>query len=218
MYDSGAFMLMHRRTSMSLGTSIFLSAVLLSVVILFAVTKDRWNWKRILKWATATPLCLFAVVIGGMYLQDAWESRPTPQTQFDGFSLGASPGDIKLAKGEPNEIVDSERWLYYSGDRKSGYQVNFQDNKVRYVLYASTEANYSTPNLLNLTKGATRDEIKARLGEPSHVHTSSDSLRQVLSYDKYNVFFELEKHRVIAYGIYHRTFGPMQFDEEKKSQ
>ncbi len=32
---------------MSIGTSIFLSVVLLSVVLLFITTKDRWNWKKI---------------------------------------------------------------------------------------------------------------------------------------------------------------------------
>jgi len=33
---------------MSLGTAIFLSAVMLSAVALYGLTMDRWNWKRAL--------------------------------------------------------------------------------------------------------------------------------------------------------------------------
>jgi hypothetical protein len=34
-----------------LGTAIFLSALVLGVVGLYAVTKDRWNWRKIAFWS-----------------------------------------------------------------------------------------------------------------------------------------------------------------------
>jgi hypothetical protein len=34
---------------MSVGTGIFLSSVLLAIVILYGVAKDRWRWRRIVK-------------------------------------------------------------------------------------------------------------------------------------------------------------------------
>ena len=35
---------------MSLEASIFLSAMLVSLVALFIATKDRWNWKKLILW------------------------------------------------------------------------------------------------------------------------------------------------------------------------
>lgn len=35
---------------MTLGTGLFLSALILSLVILYSVTRDRWNWRRLVFW------------------------------------------------------------------------------------------------------------------------------------------------------------------------
>ena len=38
---------------MSLGTGIFLSALVVSAVVLFLGTKDRWDWPRLSRMAVA---------------------------------------------------------------------------------------------------------------------------------------------------------------------
>lgn len=202
---------------MSLGTSIFLSVVLLSVVILFAATKDRWNWKRIAKWAVATPLVLAALIFGGAYLQDIWQSRLTPQTSFEGFSLAASPADVKFAKGEPHKVESDNQWTYYSDDKQAAYQVQFRDNKLRYVLYFATDNKYANPYLLNLSKGDTTEEVKERLGEPTKVDTTENGLIRTFSYDKYNAIYTLEKNRIVAYGIYDPSQGLLKFSRADSS-
>ena len=49
---------------MEIGTGIFLAAVILGFVGLFAVTKERWNWKQIVG-SVSGVLALAAVGLGG---------------------------------------------------------------------------------------------------------------------------------------------------------
>jgi len=49
------------------------------------------------------------------------------------------------------------------------------------------------------------------------VSVSEDELERILSYDKYNVFFEMREGKVIHYGIYNNTFGGIKYQKEKKA-
>lgn len=75
---------------MPLGTGLFLSALVLSLVILYAVTKDRWNWRRIALWSTIGPLTAVLVISAVVYLVGWWEDRPKPLESFYGIALRAS--------------------------------------------------------------------------------------------------------------------------------
>ena len=46
---------------MSLVTGVFLSPPVLSLIMIYAVTKDRWNWKRVALRRTLGPLALGVV-------------------------------------------------------------------------------------------------------------------------------------------------------------
>jgi hypothetical protein len=53
---------------MTIGTGIFLASIVLGAVGLFGITKDRWNWPRLLKRVVLGSICLIAIVAGGFYV------------------------------------------------------------------------------------------------------------------------------------------------------
>lgn len=209
---------------MSVGAGIFLSAVLLSVVGIYAATKDRWNWKRIAKWGLALPVVAIAAIALGIWGFSAYEERPTAQDKFEGLSLSSTPADVRFLKGEPiSKHSTSDVWAYdaHSGSANpedAVVVVRFRDGRVRYVLYWANENQIVSPYLLGFTMGADYDAVIKKLGQPSHISTAADGLNRLLSFEKYRAFFEFERGRVTTYGIFDPSKGPMVFSEERAAQ
>jgi hypothetical protein len=199
---------------MTVGDSIFLSALLLSMVGLYAATKDRWNWKRVARWSLGLPAVVLALTAAGFWGYSKYNDRPMKQEEFAGVKLTFTPDDVKFAKGEPL-LFDGkpDRWIYYSkdsgGNITSGYVVRFENQKVKYVMYASSPTNIYHPELLGFKIGASIDDVVAKLGPPGNVASSSDGLERVLSFPTYQVFFSFTQAKVKDYGVYNPDFGPM---------
>lgn len=103
---------------MSIGDGIFLSAVLLSIVGLYAATKDRWSWKRIAKWGLILPVAVLAILALGVWLYSVYDERPIAQESFEGLKLSSTPADVRFLKGEPiAKYSTGDQWVYdaYSG-------------------------------------------------------------------------------------------------------
>jgi hypothetical protein len=210
---------------MTLGTSIFLSAVILSVVILFTMTKDRWNWKRIARWAVFFSLGLVVIVlltVAGRHLYSMIEERPKPQTEFFGIPLQATVADVKFAAGEPTIKEGEDYWIYqkmsyFSKKIAAEYLVDFENGRVWFILYRSyKDNNYGTvhPRLLGFTFGSSYQEVIKKLGKPSSISNSSDDLEKTYSYDKLNVFFAFRQSAVYAYGIFNPQEGTLKYRSE----
>ena len=201
---------------MTIGSGIFLSAILLSLTILFAVTKDRWKWKRLGKWIVGIPVAL--IVLGGLGTWGFIEytSRPAVQTAFLDVPLRATRSDVRFAKGVPvkwddQKMEDKDQWVYGLAGSKSFMVVRFKDEKVRYVEYMSTDGESVHPWLQSFNKGMEMAYVVKVLGEPSHVSTSRDGLQRALSYDRYNTFYQFEQAKVVSYGVFDPQAGPMEF-------
>lgn len=207
---------------MTVGTSIFLSALIISAAILFSVTKDRWNWKRLSRWVILLPTALIAFVVAVGYVYTAIKDRPKPQTQFFDISLRATPADVKFAKGEPTSKDGEDRWIYNVSNpqmpadaQPAQYLIQFKDGRVRFILYTAEKSQLDKPYLMDFTLGSSFNQINDKLGTPSYTSTSSDDLSRLLSYNKYNVFFTFEQAEVVAYGIFDSQGEPVKFKEEK---
>jgi hypothetical protein len=106
---------------MSIGLAIFLASVLLILVMLYGITKDRWRWRRIAKLCALiliTPVALTGAVIGGLYV---WRQLPAtiyPQTEYAGLRLGISPDEVIYIKGYPLNV--------YGPPEKEGEWAGFQ--------------------------------------------------------------------------------------------
>jgi len=212
---------------MSLGTSIFLSSILFAIIILFIVTKDRWNWKKIILWPMLVVVAVLILLIGGYYIYqyiyeskskvpDIYESKldlAEIQTNFWGISLDSTKSDIKFLKGNASYKESNDRhWVYAIGER-SGIHITFKNDKIYYIIYFGKRP-YGPP-LQGVYIGAGYDEIIGKFGSPSYVSMSEDELQRTLSYDKYNLTFGFKEAKVYLYGIYNPAFGPVKFPKEK---
>jgi len=205
---------------MSLGTGMFLSALVVSLVLLYAVTKDRWNWRRIALWGTVLPVALIAVGSAGAYLLWVWNDMPRPIETFYGITLKASEQDVRFMKGEPTSRDTDGRWVYdiidsVSGKKNASYSAQFKEGKVRYVFYAPGDYHYGKEYPFGFSEGTSLDQVEAKLGEPTFVSESDDGGTRLYSYAEYNAFFGFSKGVVEVYGIYDPATGPMKLAKEK---
>jgi hypothetical protein len=93
---------------MSVGLAIFLSSVVLSLVILYGITKDRWRWRRIARRGlTLVTLVVLAsvAVMGGLYFWNQLPATVYPQTEYAGLRLGIGPDEVMYIKGYPPEVL-----------------------------------------------------------------------------------------------------------------
>ena len=169
---------------MSVGDAIFFSAVLLSAVGLYAATKDRWNWKRLMEWAVGGPIVLGVIAGLGTWGYVSYQDRPTAPTSFFDIPMGATRADVKFVKAEPSEIPkdNADVWIYKRGTTErpgtSAYVVRFKADKLRYVQYFSVADERVNPWLQGFTKGTNYDRVISVLGQPSHTATSRDGLEK----------------------------------------
>jgi hypothetical protein len=97
---------------MELGTGIFLSTVVLAVLILYAITKDRWRWRRIVVCiALILPaiLVLTGIIGGGLYFWNRLPMRLVPQTEYAGIRIGMTPDEVMYTKGFPPNVFGEPR-------------------------------------------------------------------------------------------------------------
>jgi ABC-type Fe3+ transport system permease subunit len=89
---------------MSTGLGILLSSVVLALVMLYAITKDRWRWRQIAR-ISALALALTGVVIGGLYLWNQLPANVSPQTEYEGVRLGMTPDEVMYIRGSPTLVL-----------------------------------------------------------------------------------------------------------------
>lgn len=207
---------------MTVGDSIFLSALILGTVGLYAATKDRWNWKRIAKWVVGVPVVLIVLASLGLWGYSEYNDRPTAQTTLGGVALGSTVADVKLAKGNPNKVLEDGRWIYYGsktdGVETAGYVVRFKNGNVRYVLYASTPSHIGSDWLQGFTRGTSYDVVITKLGPPGHESISDDGLERMISYPKYNTFYSFAQAQVVDFGVYDPATGPMEYTKKQSPE
>ena len=201
---------------MTLGTSIFLSVVLVSVVALYIATKDRWNWKKIILWPVLAITGLSILGGIGLYIYSKMSERPSVQNSFWDIPLHSTKEDVKYLKGVPtNKQYGDDNWTYkVKGylERESVFWVSFKDNKIRFVLCWGDPSAY----LQGIGVGSNYSSIINKFGKTSFVFRSEDELTRLLSFEKYKVFFMVEQNEVIAYGMYNPRFGPLKIGQWKK--
>ena len=202
---------------MNLGLAIFLSSLILGIIFLFHSTKDRWNWKKIIKFASIILLSL-AIIFSFYYFFFLRSSpilykKPTKATSLWDITLGDSKEDVVFLKGYPDE-TDSLKsiWFYikeyYSRDNEY-YKIVFNDNKVTSVVYYG---KYWSPTLLGRDfVNYPLQSLKDYLGEPSDVSSSPDGLKRVYSFSSFNTVFYMKGNRVFGYGIYNPSYGTYKY-------
>lgn len=194
---------------MELGTGVFLAGFALAVVWLFLGTKDRWNWRRIMRWLGGIALVVILLGAGVVYLavRDTghWAKA---QTEFAGLRLGQAESDVRFRKGEPSS-TEVDAWEFNKTNER--LLVLFEDGKVRVILEQPMN-NFAS--LLGIRKGDTVDDLTRRLGEPGFSSSSRDGMKRLYHYPQLHAVYSLEVGSVTAFGIYDPAHGPLKYSDD----
>lgn len=183
---------------MTIGTGIFLGALILSLTYLFVATKDRWRWKRLTVGLIGALAAFVALGGGGLWGYKAWEDRVRPIDELGGIHLGMSQEDVLFFKGKASEEVEGD-WVYKDDAHTVSYKVSFKDGAVNSVLAVGRRVSLPVP--LGISGFAGTQAVEQRLGTPSAVVKSGDGSSRLLHYESLNLMFGFENDRLEAVGI-----------------
>ncbi len=85
---------------MDLGTGVFLSGFFLGFVWLYVVTKDRWNWSKVIKRTMVVAVSIAAIGGGGLYLYHLYSNRLKAPLAMKGVNLGESLSELEFRFGK----------------------------------------------------------------------------------------------------------------------
>lgn len=187
---------------MTLGTGIFLAALLLSATWLYIATRDRWRWKRIVAVLVGGTLSMAASVALGIWGYTEWQDRPYQMNELNGIRLGTTERDVRFYKGAPSSSSKDE-WIYevrdYKGDTELSYVVNFDGGTVQSVW--ATGQHGRVPGVFGLSSYMGTADLIQKLGEPDSMSGSKDGAVRMLYYKRFNLTFGFAADRLHAIGI-----------------
>ena len=212
---------------MSLGTGIFLAALVLAAVYLYSITRDRWNWKKVFKWfggIVLLAILALACFFGWMFRQD---KKVTPFTSLGGISLDESQADVKFKRGVPevtcteDEDKDWALWAYpiaidQPAINNNAFIVTFKGGHVWSIWALGNIDAVGAPTLDGITKYTTLEAIKEKYGPESSMLPSDDGLSRVYSFKKYNLRVHFSKNQLDEYGIYNEKQPDDPFGKFKR--
>lgn len=194
---------------MTLGTGIFLSTLLIILVTLYGLTRERWNWKKIISRTFIALVSIGVFVAGSIWGFSTYQNRAVVHTEFSDIKLSHTQSDLRFIKGSPH-TEDENIWLYRDKfDNEHELVVIFIENNIRAIIYVG-DCSYCN-EISGLGIGDSYKKVINKYGGPSAISTSEDELERLLSFEKYNVFFQFRENRVNAFGIYNKEYGDMEF-------
>ena len=202
---------------MTLGTGIFLSTLVISLVILYRMTKEQWNWKKLITRTFFALVIIGALVAGGICVFNIYQNRAVVQTEFSGIKLSHTQSDLKFIKGAPDEGKEN-LWAAYCGtlDKEIELIVTFRENNIKAIIYVG-DCSYCN-EISGLGIGDSYEKVIDKFGSPTSVSISKDQLERILSFEKYNVFFQFRENLVNAFGIYNKEYGDLKFKNKSKEK
>jgi hypothetical protein len=190
---------------MELGTGIFLSSLVLSIVLLYGFTKDRVRWGRFFKYAGIALAVLIIPIFSTFWILEAWRQRRQPLAEISGISLGDRDQDLLFRIGEPE-------YTCRSTDGKNVKRIFRQDESGR-ALFVISDADKIVQRLqikgdrfdraknARVTEWDDETSLIEKWGTPDEMFTSGDFLRHYV-YKRYNLIIELFKNRVQSVTIF----------------
>ena len=154
---------------------------------------------------TCILIACFILLAGiGLYLIPKIVEESKVQRSYWGLTLDMTKKDVLFFKGTP-ENKDEYFWTYHDRDDRypsisHRYWIAFQSSDDKIVFIGGT----GSP-IRNIAYGDSYEKVIKTFGKPSYISRSKDDLVRILSFEKYNVYVELEKGQVQELGIYNPT-------------
>jgi len=202
---------------MTTGTAIFFGAVMVAIAILYSTTKDRWNWKKIIKRAGFIPLglvVLWALLALYFTISSKIENRPKKQTELKDVKLGSSKQDIIFLKGKPNLTTEDlvkefeRRKLPISDKEKirdfisyENLDITFEQDKATFIT-STCKRDYDYSSVNGIECGDNISNIEKKLGKTNLVECSKDFLTRIYSFPKYQTAYILTQNSVTGFVVY----------------
>src|ERR1700732_4366617 len=106
---------------MTVGLGIFLSSWIVAAIILYALTRDRWNWYRIILTIFVGAMLLGSLAIGIFFLSDRLINILSIQSEYAGLRLHMTMDEVKYVNGVPDAVTEDT--VVSEGEMKGFYRV-----------------------------------------------------------------------------------------------
>ena len=163
---------------MTLGTGVFLSALLLGLIQLFLQTRDRWRWRRILTVVAAITVLVPLGAFGIWWTSDFVSNRPKKVVNFLDVEMGMPKNDVTFLLGKPDEITKSKNWIYNKKEDRPLVVISFTADRVDRI----ATVGEGDAVLANIRMNDDYQTVIERLGKPEVVGRSKDNLSRTLHY------------------------------------
>lgn len=215
---------------MSLGTSIFLSSLLLGLIYLYIKTKEDWDWKKIFIVIASIIGILVVVILIAVY----WDKVFTKSSDFDarkdysgvirsyqGVAIGEKLSDIQFKFGKLEEIQstkkDDDNSIYWVEEKFLVFISN-KSNKVDFIVALCEKGVAEKFNGIGCNDAGERLEKTFGNNLKIQCNVAGDSAnRYTRVYDvpKYATRYYLEKNKVESILIYGDEYKSTNWGECK---
>ena len=209
---------------MPIGLTIFLTALIFGVVLLYGITREGLKWapssRRIALGVAAT--ILIAGVVFSIRLNFQKIGNPFwRQTTYTDLILGMTMADVRYVKGNPKYLRSGNpfydlatgftptrgmsdakidafiRW-YYENSQQIEINFNPSTRRLESIGCEPTRSG-RCPLLFGVRDGATEATVINRLGKPSGLEIENGT--KTIAYDNLGVWFSLENGKITGLGI-----------------
>jgi hypothetical protein len=195
---------------MELGTGIFLASLVMGFVFLFHTTKDRWNWKKIMKIIGVLVLlgvcALFLSTPITKWFKTAafFQPKLTALTELNGLKLGSNVKDAKFLFGNPDKTgtwdggVKWWRWVSTPRYGKSMLIAFIDEDSISRIRYTTNDP-YDC--FLTVCRGYDIKRIQDKLGRFDSYTEGADGTMRWYAYKEFNTDFIVERGKVVGFEI-----------------
>lgn len=189
---------------------LFIGLLILSLVILFNATKDRWRWKRIATWAGATAGVLLLVFVGLVWYWTQPRTLPDDKHTLWDLRLGTTKEEVLFLKGKPT-TEDGSTWSYRK-DASLMQSLYFHGDTLTCIFLSG--ASFELPTVRGIEPYLSYTDASRKLGTPSRTSTNAEGTCRILSYDRLGALFEFGENKILGVGIYLPEYGGIGYIEE----
>jgi hypothetical protein len=198
---------------MEIGTAIFLSALIISGVLLYVFSRDRIRWGRLFGRLALVLIATICLIGGGLYGWYLWEGRRAAIHSLDGVSLGESESDVIFKKGKVQKtcLMDGTkniRLIEFSQKlptKEKVTMVETRDGVAKRIVLLGDLGFSNLDGRNSVFETDTVDDVRKKWGQEDFIRSIDESSRLYV-YRDYNLAVGLKNNQVEAIIIFDPSY------------